>query len=209
MVALSDLKSDFNYISAEEYMRREHLSQIKHEFKQGYVYAMSGASDSHNAVSGNLYSLLRPHVRRKGCRLYLSDMKVRIDKLDIYYYPDVMVTCDPDDAKHNYFKKSPCLIIEVQSPSTANFDQNEKFDDYRQIESLQEYVIVLQNRLSVKCFRRNSEDLWVLHPYKTGDLLELKSIDFTTEIEDLYEDVTFTEFTSDRLYLSEEFSEET
>jgi Uma2 family endonuclease len=165
------------------------------------VYAMSGASDPHNAVIVNLSGLLKNHLRGKGCRLYIKDMKVRIEKLDIYYYPDVMVT---NDAKYNYFKKSPCLIIEVQSPITANFDQNEKFNDYRQIDSLQEYVIVCQNRMSVKCFRRNSENLWVLHPVKNGDRLELKSIDFTTEIENLYEDVTFTEFTSDRLFISEE-----
>jgi Uma2 family endonuclease len=190
---------DFSYISAEEYMTREHLSQSKHEYKQGYVYAMAGASDSHNAISGNLYSLIKNHLRGKICRVYLSDMKVRIDKLDIYYYPDVMVTCDPVDATYDYFKKSPCLIIEVQSSSTANFDQNEKFDDYAQIESLQEYVIVSQNRTSVKCFRRNSENLWVLHPYKSGDRPELKSIDFITEIENVYEDVIFPELASDRL----------
>ncbi|AFY73694.1 hypothetical protein Syn7502_01638 [Synechococcus sp. PCC 7502] len=201
MIALQDI----NYISAEEYMKREHLSQTKHEYKQGYVYAMSGASDSHNAVSGNLYILIRNHLRAKGCRVYASDMKVRIDKLDIYYYPDLMVTCDPEDTKYNYFKKSPCLIIEVQSPSTANFDQNEKFEDYSQIESLQEYVIVSQNRMNVKCFRRNSENLWVQQSYKSGDRLELKSIDLTTEIENLYEDVVFSEITTDRLLLPEDY----
>lgn len=200
MVALSDL----NYISAEEYMKREHLSQTKHEFKQGYVYAMAGASDAHNAVSGNLYVLIRNHLRGKGCRVYASDMKVRIDELDIYYYPDLMVTCDQNDAKYDYYKKSPCLIIEVQSSSTANFDQNEKFDDYSQIDSLQEYVIVSQNRINVKCFRRNSENLWVLQSYRAGDRLELKSIDFSTEIENLYEDVVFKEITSDRLFIPEE-----
>jgi len=200
MVALSD----FNYISAEEYIRREHLSQTRHEFKQGYVYAMAGASDSHNAVSGNLYVLIRNHLRGKGCRVYASDMKARIDELDIYYYPDLMVTCDQNDAKYDYYKKSPCLIIEVQSSSTANFDQNEKFDDYGQIGSLQEYVIVSQNRMSVKCFRRNSENLWVLQSYRSGDRLELKSIDFSTEIENVYEDVVFKEITSDRIFIPEE-----
>jgi Uma2 family endonuclease len=200
MVALSG----FNYISAEEYMRREHLSQTKHEFKQGYVYAMAGASDSHNAVSGNLYVLIRNHLRGKGCRVYASDMKARIDELDIYYYPDLMVTCNQNDTKYDYYKKSPCLIIEVQSSSTANFDQNEKFDDYSQIDSLQEYVIVSQNRMNVKCFRRNSENLWVLQSYRSGDRLELKSIDFSTEIENVYEDVVFKEITSDRLVIPEE-----
>jgi Uma2 family endonuclease len=131
-------------------------------------------------------------------------MKVRIDELDIYYYPDLMVTCDQSDAKYDYSKKSPCLIIEVQSASTANFDQNEKFDDYGQIESLQEYVIVSQNRMNVKCFRRNSENLWVLQSYRSGDRLELKSIDFSTEIENLYEDVVFKEISSDRLLIAEE-----
>ena len=200
MVALSD----FNYISAEEYIRREHLSQTRHEFKQGYVYAMAGASDSHNAVSGNLYVLIRNHLRGKGCRVYASDMKARIDELDIYYYPDLMVTCNQNDTKYDYYKKSPCLIIEVQSSSTANFDQNEKFDDYSQIDSLQEYVIVSQNRMNVKCFRRNSENLWVLQSYRSGDRLELKSIDFSTEIENVYEDVVFKEITSDRLVIPEE-----
>jgi Uma2 family endonuclease len=89
-------------------------------------------------------------------------MKVRIDELDIYYYPDLMVTCEPEDAKYDYFKKSPCLIIEVQSSNTANFDQNEKFDNHGQISSLQEYVIGSQYPMSAKCFRRNYKNLWVL-----------------------------------------------
>ena len=130
-------KSD-TYISPEEYLEGEKNSPIKHEYRQGEVYAMSGASDAHDTIAGNLFAMLRSHVRGKGCRVYTPDMKVRVEAADVFYYPDVKVTCDARDKDSLYFKRYPCLVVEVLSPKTQAFDRDEKFANYRLIETLQE-----------------------------------------------------------------------
>ncbi len=100
-----------NYITPEEYLQLELHSDVKHEYIDGYVYAMAGASDSHVTVSGNLFALLRNHVRGSGCRVFISDMKARIEPLNRCYYPDVMVTCDERDKEYTREKKFPCFLI--------------------------------------------------------------------------------------------------
>jgi Uma2 family endonuclease len=180
-----------NYISPEEYLKLEELSQIKHEYIQGEIYAMAGASDAHVTVAGNLFALLRNHVRSSGCRVYMSDMKARIESKNIYYYPDVMVTCDERDKAFKSFKKYPCLIIEVLSDGTEGFDRGDKFADYQELETLQEYVLISQKRQRVECFRRNAEGLWVLQSYTQGSEVYLASVDFRASMDAIYEDVVF------------------
>ena len=181
-----------NYISPEEYLKLEELSQVKHEYIQGETYAMAGASDAHVTLSVNLVTLLRNHVRGSGCRVYMSDMKARIESRNIYYYPDVMVTCDERDKAFQSFKRHPCLIIEVLSTGTEGFDRGDKFADYQNLETLQEYVLISQKRQRVECFRRNTEGLWVLHSYTQGSEIHLASVDFRTSMDAIYEDVIFT-----------------
>ena len=181
-----------NYISPEEYLKLEELSQVKHEYIQGETYAMAGASDAHVTLSVNLVTLLRNHVRGSGCRVYMSDMKARIESRNIYYYPDVMVTCDERDKAFQSFKRHPCLIIEVLSTGTEGFDRGDKFADYQNLETLQEYVLISQKRQRVECFRRNAEGLWVLHSYTQGNEIHLASVDFRTSMDAIYEDVIFT-----------------
>ena len=180
-----------NYISPEEYLKLEELSQLKHEYIQGEIYAMAGASDSHVTVAGNLFALLRNHVRGSGCRAYMSDMKARIESRNIYYYPDVMVTCDERDKAFQSFKRHPCLIVEVLSDGTEGFDRGDKFADYQELETLQEYVLISQKRKRVECFRRNAEGLWVLYSYTQGSEIHLTSVDFRTSMDTIYEDVVF------------------
>ena len=177
-------------LSPEDYLETEKSSLIKHEYIQGRVYAMAGASDSHVTIAGNLFSLLRSHVRGSSCRVYISDMKASIESLNIFYYPDVIVTCDPRDQEFTYFKKYPQLIIEVLSESTEAFDRGDKFADYRQLETLEEYVLISQTRMQVECFRRNPDNLWVLYPYNGEDEVYFASLDFRCHIVDLYEDVS-------------------
>ncbi len=181
-----------NYISPEEYLKLEELSQLKHEYIQGETYAMAGASDAHVTLSVNLVTLLRNHVRGSGCRVYMSDMKARIESRNIYYYPDVMVTCDERDKAFQSFKRHPCLIIEVLSKGTEAFDRGDKFADYQNLETLQEYVLISQKRQRVECFRRNAQGLWVLHSYTQGNVIHLASVDFRTSMDAIYEDVIFT-----------------
>ncbi|MEZ2319479.1 MAG: Uma2 family endonuclease [Microcoleus sp.] len=180
------------YISPEEYLKLEELSPVKHEYIQGETYAMAGASDAHVTLSVNLVTLLRNHVRGSGCRVYMSDMKGRIESRNIYYYPDVMVTCDERDKVFQFFKRYPCLIIEVLSKGTEGFDRGDKFADYQELETLQEYVLINQKRQRVECFRRNAEGLWVLHSYTQGSEIHLASVDFRASMDAIYEDVIFT-----------------
>lgn len=182
-----------NYISPEDYLAGEEISPIKHEYIDGQIYAMAGASDAHVTIAGNLFALLRNHVRGTGCRVYMADMKAQIDTANRYYYPDVMVTCDARDRAFQNHKKYPCLIVEVLSPTTEAFDRGDKFADYQQLETLQEYVLISQQRQRLDCFRRNAEGLWVLQFYFPGSEIHLTSIDFRTSIDALYEDVTFGE----------------
>ena len=180
------------YLTPEEYLHLEEKSDTKHEYINGYAYAMAGASDSHVTIAGNLFALLRNHVRGSGCRVYISDMKARIEKQNRYYYPDVMVSCDERDKENTTFKKFPCLIVEVLSDSTEAFDRGDKFADYQLLETLQEYVVINTKRQRVECFRRNNEGLWVLQSYTSEQKsFQLQSINFEAEINALYEDVVF------------------
>jgi Uma2 family endonuclease len=180
-----------NYISPEEYLKLEELSPLKHEYIDGEIHAMAGANDAHVTIGVNLVSLLRNHLRGSGCRVYMSDMKARIESKNIYYYTDVMVTCDERDKAFQSFKKYPCLIVEVLSKGTEGFDRGDKFADYQELETLQEYVLISQKRQRIECFRRNAEGLWVLYSYTQGSEIHLASVDFRTSVESIYEDVIF------------------
>lgn len=178
-----------NYISPEEYLQAEETSIVKHEYIDGQVYAMVGASDAHVTIAGNLFTMLKNHLRGKGCRVFISDMKVEIESRNIYYYPDVLVTCDERDRAFQYWKRYPCLIVEVFSEKTEAFDRGDKFADYREIKTLQEYVLISQKRQRVESFRRNAEGQWVLYTYNQGSEIYLASVDFRISIDALYEDV--------------------
>ncbi|WRH67502.1 MAG: Uma2 family endonuclease [Planktothrix sp. GU0601_MAG3] len=178
------------YLSPEEYLEVEKNSPIKHEYIQGQIYAMAGASDAHVTITANLLAMLRNHIRGTGCRVYVADMKARIETLNIFYYPDIMVTCDSRDANFEYFKCYPCLIIEVLSSSTEAFDRGDKFIDYQELETLQEYVLISQNRQRVDCFRRNAEGRWELYSYRGNQELELTSVNFSCSLTAVYEDIS-------------------
>lgn len=182
------------YLTPDEYLQMEENSDIKHEYIDGYIYAMAGAIDSHVTIAGNLFTLIRNHVRGSGCRAYIADMKARIESLNRYYYPDVMVTCDQRDQETPGYKRFPCLIVEVLSNSTEAFDRGDKFSDYQTLYSLQEYVLINTKRQRVECFRRNEQGLWVLQTYTAKDeSLRLQSINLEIAIAELYEDVSFPE----------------
>jgi Uma2 family endonuclease len=182
----------FDYITPDEYLEMEEASEIKHEYIDGYVYAMAGANDPHVTIASNAFMMIRNHLRGSVCRVYISDMKARIDSLNRFYYPDVMVTCDPRDTQSQNQKRFPKLIIEVLSKSTEGFDRGDKFADYQQLESLEEYVLVNTKRQRLDCFRRNQEGLWVLKSYSgETENFQLSSINFEGKFTDLYEDVSF------------------
>ncbi|KAM3103067.1 Uma2 family endonuclease [Phormidesmis sp. 146-12] len=178
-------------ISPEEYLAGEEKSQIRHEYFDGQVYAMSGGSDSHNTIAGNLFTQMRSHVRGGRCRVFMENMKAYIPPLNCYYYPDVMVTCDDRDRSSSHSKSYPCLIVEVLSDSTEAFDRGDKFAAYRHLDSLQEYVLISQKRQQVECFRRSEAGVWVFYSYDQKESIQLASLDFQISMEALYEDVDF------------------
>jgi Uma2 family endonuclease len=180
------------YFSPDEYLQIEEKSPIKHEYVNGRLYAMVGASQAHNTIAGNLLTALRSHIRGSGCRVFVSDMKVRIEQRNCYYYPDVVVSCDHRDQETPISLRFPRLIVEILSDSTEAFDRGDKFQDYQTIESLQEYVLISSKRHLVQCFRRNEEGLWVLESYtEDPGTFQLSSLNFSSILEVLYEDVIF------------------
>jgi Uma2 family endonuclease len=178
------------YISLEEYLEGEKISEIKHEYIDGEVYAMAGASDAHTTIALNLATMLLNNLRGSGCRVYMSDMKAQVYRRSRYYYPDVMVTCDARDRDSEYSKAHSCLIIEVLSDGTEAKDRGTKFKDYRRSPSLREYVLVSQDTINIDIFRRNEDGHWVLYSFVEGEEIEFTSVDFRCDIAAIYEDVT-------------------
>jgi Uma2 family endonuclease len=176
-------------LTPDDYLHLEADSPIKHEYIDGDVFAMAGASDVHVTIAGNLFALLRSHVRGTDCRVYIADMKARLEARNCFYYPDVMVTCDPRDADTSTYKRFPKLIVEVLSESTEAFDRGDKFTDYQSLDSLEEYVIINTRHQRVECFRRTPDNLWLLQTYTPATAtFELKSLQFTSTLAALYED---------------------
>jgi Uma2 family endonuclease len=140
-------------LSPDEYLRAEAQGKIRHEFVRGQLFDMVGGTDTHNLISLNIASALRERLRGGPCRVFMADMKVRIAAAEVFYYPDVFVSCDSRDRKP-YFKEYPSLMVEVLSDTTDGTDRREKFLAYELLESLKEYVLVQQCRREVEVFQR-------------------------------------------------------
>lgn len=176
-------------LSVEEYLAGELQSKDRHEYLSGVVFAKAGATEDHNLISLNLAFALRTHLRGRPCKVYVADVKVRLEisEKDVFYYPDVMVACDPRDTDP-YFKRFLKVLIEVLSPQTEQTDRREKFLSYIQIETLQEYVLVAQDRMEATVFRRANK--WQPEIIRQPEeLFRLKSLEFTLPLNSVYEEV--------------------
>ena len=173
----------------EDYLEWENRQPLRHEFVGGEVFSMTGASDLHNEVAGNLYTLLRQQLRGTPCRVFMADVKVRIETADCAFYPDLLVTCAESDRSDRYVKRSPVVVVEVLSASTAAFDLGEKFAAYRQLDSLREYVLIDQERVRVQVFRR-LDDQWLVDSVGPGERLILESVGLAFAVEKVYEDLS-------------------
>lgn len=172
-------------VSVAEYLEGELSSDVRHEYLGGDVYAMVGASDAHNLICGNIFAAVHRHVRGGPCQVFMSDMKVRlrIAGEEYFYYPDILVSCSPDD-RARYFREQPVVIVEVLSESTARIDSREKLFAYRDIASLQEYVMVAQDQPGITIARRADE--WALQSVAPGGELELRSVEFRMPVREIY-----------------------
>ena len=175
-----------HYISPKEYLAIERRSPIRHEYRYGLVYAMAGGSDNHDRIAYNLLKLIDNHFGDEtDCQFFSGNVKINYADA-LYYYPDAFVTCDERDKRDRYIKRYPKLIVEVLSSSTQDFDQADKFEDYKQIDTLEEYVLISQTNQRVECHRRIAKDQWKTEIYQEGDRISLKSIGLTIEISELY-----------------------
>jgi Uma2 family endonuclease len=172
-------------LTVAAYLAGEKDSPVKHEYIDGEVHALAGASAAHNRIARNICNRLDDHLADDDCEPFISDMKVMVSET-VFYYPDVLVACDPPGADP-YYRRKPVLIVEVSSPSTAQTDRIEKLAAYKQIKSLKEYVIVAQDRVQIEVFRRLRGERWqweLLTELK--EELKLQSVGLTLPVEQVY-----------------------
>ncbi|NMF64005.1 Uma2 family endonuclease [Brasilonema octagenarum] len=178
-------------MTVEEYLEWEPQQDVRYEYVNGKVFAMTGVTIPHNDIALNFYTPLRPHLRSRGCRVNVSDVKVQLSPQSQYYYPDVIISCDPQDLNARKFIQFPKLIAEVLSPGTSSKDRGDKFTDYLKIPTLQEYILIDSEKISVERFCRGEGRMWLYYPYTAYDIITLSSIEFEFPIELLYEGVAF------------------
>jgi Uma2 family endonuclease len=178
-------------MSVEAYLDWEPQQEMRYEYINGEIYAMTGGTIPHNDIAINLLSTLLPQVRTQGCRLNMADVKLQIDASGVYYYPDLIVSCDPRDLNARKFIQFPKLIAEVLSPGTADKDRGDKFRDYQRIPTLQEYLLISSEKISAECYRRGEGRMWLYYPYSVGDEIALESLGYSIAIEQLYVGVNF------------------
>lgn len=177
------LRKEYEVITEHAYLQGERVSDIKHEYIDGQVYAMGGASNEHNRLTSTIGRKLGNQLHGQPCDVYQSDFQVKIGTK--YFYPDVVVKCDNDNP---YYTEKPIVIVEVLSPSTRSYDETVKLRAYLTIPSLQEYGLVYQDMARVEVFRRVGE-LWTAQIYHLGDDVQFESIHLSVSIEEIYERV--------------------
>jgi Uma2 family endonuclease len=168
-------KQKFRYISVEEYLRSEENLAQRHEYVDGRLFAMSGATKKHNIIAFNVQSALHQHVRGSGCRAYASDVKVWVEAANSFYYPDVVVSCGDTD-QNSAVASNPVFIVEILSRATAAIDRREKVLAYKQIDSVKAYLIVHQSRQRVELHKRNDQASWDVVEFGPGDEIILDSM---------------------------------
>ena len=178
-------------MTAAEYLVWEPQQEIRYEYIDGDVVAMTGGTIPHNDIAINLLTALLPTVRASSCRINMADVKLCVNEAGLYYYPDLLVSCHPQDLTARKFIEFPKLIAEVLSPGTADKDRTEKFTDYQRISTLQEYLLISSEKISVECYRRGEGRMWLYYPYSAGDSIKLASLGITLEIEQLYMGIAF------------------
>ena len=173
----------------DEYLAFEETATIRHELIDGMLFAMSGGTDAHSLICTNLTLAIAGPLLGK-CQVFQAGMKLKVEHAHESdgYYPDIMVSCDPTD-RERMFRKAPLLLIEVLSPSTERLDRGEKKLNYLQIPSLQEYVLVAQDKPKVEIMRRRTS--WTVEELYPGDTLTLESMDLALPLSDIYRTIVF------------------
>lgn len=177
------------YTTPEDYLALEAESQFKHEYLDGQIVAMAGAGERHNRITINAAFHLRSAARGTPCGVYVSDMKLRVETTNAFYYPDVMLVCAGDD--HPYYKTRPCVVVEVLSPSTAAIDRREKWLAYRTLPRLSVYLLIDTERRHADYWQRDADGTWRQGVLEENEVLTLDCppLKIPLCLDDLYEDV--------------------
>jgi Uma2 family endonuclease len=182
------------FITPEQYLHRERNAEFRSEYLRGEMFAMAGASANHNLIVGNCVQNIGQQLKKKPCRVYPSDLKLRIQATGLYTYPDLSVVCgEPQlESDHGDVLLNPVVLIEVLSDSTEAYDRGKKFEHYRTIPSLKHYVLVAQDRHSIDCFSLNPDGSWSLTACQTPTgMVELAAIDSQLSAVEVYDKVVF------------------
>lgn len=177
----ANLQQQDTYISEQDYLKGEIISEIKHEYVDGQIFAMAGASKNHERIAGNIYREFGNHLKHSPCEPFASDIKIKAG--NNFFYPDVMVICE-DNSQSEYYTDSPVIIVEVLSMSSRRMDETVKRMAYQNLPSLKEYVLIEQDFVDVEVCRRTEG--WVPRHYFLGDEVAFESIDLTLPVEEIY-----------------------
>jgi Uma2 family endonuclease len=197
MVAVT---KDFPRLTLEEYFVWEEQQNLRYEYIDGAVYAMTGGTVNHGRIAANFIAMLIPHLRGSSCCVQTSDVKIAIAESNDYVYPDISVSCDDRDCARGAaqsdrtaikFISHPCLVVEILSPSTEADDRGDKFRLYRRSPSLQDYVLISASKIAIDIYSKNDSNRWEIVNYVAGDSIELASINLTFPIEEIFEGIVF------------------
>ncbi len=183
------------HLTPEEYLAWERKAPFKNEYLSGQILAMSGASLAHNLITGNIFNGLYNQLVNRECMTFSSEMRVKANPITSYFYPDVTVVCDDPRFEDDVFDTllNPTVIVEVLSPSTAAYDKGEKFESYKQIVSLQEYVLVSQDKVNVERHFRLEMQWRTIEFQDIADVLPLDSIRCELPLSHIYRRVQWTD----------------
>lgn len=173
-------------MSVEDYLEGEKHGEIRHEYVDGEIYAMSGVSKEHNRINRRLLRSVETKLLGSDCETFFVDVKVQVKKLNRFYYPDLVVVCGEDE-ENEYVITKPTVVVEILSPSTAGTDRREKMFAYQEIDSLQEYLMIDQDERHAELYRRRDDGLWSWITYIPGEDIELESIGFSMPLDELYD----------------------
>ncbi len=176
------------HMTEDEYLAFEESATVRHEYVAGHVFAMTGSTDAHNHVCGNIFASIHARLKDGPCHVYSNDMKVRIAAANSFYYPDIMVSCESFQPK-SVFKEQPVLVLEILSPSTKQIDLREKLVAYQKIDTLREYIIVHQDRQQIDVYRRTNSNKWQFESLGREQTLQLHSLPgdvFSLTFDDIY-----------------------
>lgn len=179
-------------VSPQEYLRLERGAKEKHEYFEGRIIAMAGASLAHNRIVANLMREIGSFLKNKSCEILPSDIRISVPSFESYMYPDATIVCGKPDMEDEQFDtlRNPAVIFEVLSPSTEDYDRGKKFFFYRQIPSLQEYVLINTTKPFIEISRRKADNLWMFEEFSDGTSdLYIATIEYRVTLEELYKNV--------------------